>query len=519
MLPFSDVSALLLDKDMRRLYVANQDGKLVVYEVGNLDAVEKVETVQITKLGTKLVDLTFLTGDISLLVSADDGVISQWFPVQAEDTLYYLKKIRHFTEASSKQQKILPEFNRKVFMTFDETGQLGVYHTTAERLLLSEKIITTSAHQMAVSPRASAVLVLDSENKMHFLHVENEHPEISWSALWEKVWYESYPEPQYVWQSSSADNDFEPKLSLAPLAFGTLKAAFYALLMAIPLAIFGAIYTAYFMSPKLRSIVKPSIEIMEALPTVILGFLAGLWLAPAVEEYLAGLFSMLLIVPIGTLVSAYLLQNSSLMRNNSRLEGWHAALMMPIVGCLIWLSLVLNQPVQDVFFGGDIQAWMTLNGINFDQRNSIVVGLVMGFAVIPTIFSIAEDSVFGVPKHLTTGSLALGATQWQTLMKVVLLTASPGIFSAVMIGFGRAVGETMIVLMATGNTPIMDFSMFQGFRTLSANIAVEMPEAEVDSTHYRVLFLAALVLFGFTFIFNTLADMVRQRLRKQYGSL
>ncbi|MGB1558652.1 MAG: ABC transporter permease subunit, partial [Oceanococcaceae bacterium] len=149
----------------------------------------------------------------------------------------------------------------------------------------------------------------------------------------------------------------------------------------------------------------------------------------------------------------------------------------------------------------------------------LVVGLAMGFAVIPTIFSIAEDAVFGVPKSLSQGSLALGATPWQTLTRVVLPTASPGIFSALMIGLGRAVGETMIVLMATGNTPIMDFNIFEGFRTLSANIAVEMPESEVGSTHFRILFLAGLVLFLFTFVFNTLAEVVRQRLRSKYSNL
>jgi len=124
-----------------------------------------------------------------------------------------------------------------------------------------------------------------------------------------------------------------------------------------------------------------------------------------------------------------------------------------------------------------------------------------------------------VPKHLSNGSLALGASQWQTLTRVVIPTASPGIFSALMIGLGRAVGETMIVLMATGNTPIMDMNIFEGFRTLSANIAVEMPESEVGSSHYRVLFLAAFVLFLFTFVFNTIAEIVRQRLRNKYGSL
>ena len=158
-------------------------------------------------------------------------------------------------------------------------------------------------------------------------------------------------------------------------------------------------------------------------------------------------------------------------------------------------------------------------GLDFDQRNALVVGLIMGLAVIPTIFSIAEDAIYGVPRHLSNGSLALGATPWQTLVRVVLLTASPGIFSAVMIGMGRAVGETMIVLMATGNTPLMNFNIFEGMRTFAANIAVELPESEVGSSHYRILFLAALVLFMITFVFNTAAEIVRQRLRARYGSL
>ena len=139
-----------------------------------------------------------------------------------------------------------------------------------------------------------------------------------------------------------------------------------------------------------------------------------------------------------------------------------------------------------------MRQWVTDDlGIAYDQRNALVVGIAMGFAVIPTIFSITEDAIFAVPKHLSYGSLALGATPWQTLVRVVMPTASPGIFSAVMIGMGRAVGETMIVLMATGNTPIMDINIFEGMRTLAANIAVEMPESEVGSTHYRILFLAA----------------------------
>jgi phosphate transport system permease protein len=158
-------------------------------------------------------------------------------------------------------------------------------------------------------------------------------------------------------------------------------------------------------------------------------------------------------------------------------------------------------------------------GITYQQRNALVVGIAMAVAVIPVIFSIAEDAIFGVPKHLTLGSLALGATPWQTLVGVVLPTASPGIFSAIMIGMGRAVGETMIVLMATGNTPVTDFNLFTGMRTLAANVAVEMPESEVGSTHFRTLFLAGLVLFLFTFTVNTLAEVIRHRLRRKYSNI
>jgi phosphate transport system permease protein len=349
--------------------------------------------------------------------------------------------------------------------------------------------------------------------------IDNEHPEVSWHSLWQEVWYESRDKPEFIWQSSSASNDFEPKFSLSPLIFGTIKAAFYAMLVAVPLAIMGAIYTAYFMSPKMRTLVKPTIEIMEALPTVILGFLAGLWLAPIVEGNLPGVFSILVMLPIMTILTAYLWTKLPAAWRESIPDGWEAAILVPVVVFIGVVSMLVSPTLELWLFNGDMPRWLDEMGIGFDQRNSLVVGLVMGFAVIPTIFSITEDAIFGVPKHLTIGSLALGATPWQTLTRVVLLTASPGIFSAVMIGLGRAVGETMIVLMATGNTPIMDFNIFEGFRALSANIAVEMPEAEVASTHYRVLFLAALVLFMTTFIFNTVAEVVRQRLRVKYSSL
>jgi phosphate transport system permease protein len=120
---------------------------------------------------------------------------------------------------------------------------------------------------------------------------------------------------------------------------------------------------------------------------------------------------------------------------------------------------------------------------------------------------------------LRSASLALGATRWQTAMKIVLPTASAGIFSALMVGLGRAVGETMIVVMATGNTPIMELNLFSGMRTLSANIAVELPEAPVNGTLYRTLFLGAMLLFLATFVVNTAAELLRQRLREKYKTV
>jgi phosphate transport system permease protein len=151
----------------------------------------------------------------------------------------------------------------------------------------------------------------------------------------------------------------------------------------------------------------------------------------------------------------------------------------------------------------------------YQQRNALVVGFVMGFAVIPIIYTIADDALSTVPQHLRSASLGCGATTWQTTQRVILPTAMSGIFSALMIGMGRAVGETMIVLMAGGNTPITEWNVFNGFRTLSANIAVELPEAARDSTHYRTLFLAALTLFVLTFIINTIAEFVRLRFRRR----
>ncbi|MDH1263882.1 ABC transporter permease subunit [Pseudomonas sp. GD03944] len=510
------IKELIIDPRQQWLYVINGRATADVFSLRTKELNGRYKLL--TDANAEVTNATALLGGISMLVGDSKGGIAQWFMVREDDGKQVFSQIRRFQMADSAITQIMPEERRKGFLALDAKGNLGIFHSTAHRTLLVEPVADGAAIG-SLSPRANRVLV-ESDGQLQRLLIDNPHPEISWSSLWGKVWYENYDKPDYVWQSTSANTDAEPKLSLAPVAFGTLKAAFYAMLLAAPLAIAAAIYTAYFMAPAMRGKVKPVIELMEALPTVILGFFAGLFLAPYVEGHLPGIFSLLIFTPIGILLAGF---TWSRLPESVRLmvpDGWEAALLIPVILLVGFISLSMSGHLEVWLFDGNMRAWLSNDlGIPFDQRNALVVGLAMGFAVIPNIYSIAEDAVFSVPKSLTFGSLALGATPWQTLTRVVILTASPGIFSAVMIGMGRAVGETMIVLMATGNTAIMDMNIFEGLRTLAANVAVEMPESAVGSTHYRVLFLSALVLLSFTFVMNTLAELVRQRLRVKYASL
>ncbi len=514
------VDYLLVDATANNLFAAGRDGRVTYYDISTPSDAEIRETRRVLRNPqAELTALKFLLGTVSLIAGGSDGTVAQWMPVRDENNLYHLTYIRDFERHSGPVTAIQVEHSRKGFVTADANGEVAIHFATSHSTVFHERLANGPVRVIAIAPRDDALMFVDGDGQLNLADLWNEHPEISFSALWQKVWYEGRSEPDYVWQASSATDEFERKYSMVPLTLGTIKAAFYAMLFAVPLAVFGAIYSAYFMTPKMRSFVKPTIEVMEALPTVILGFLAGLWLAPFVEGNLPSVFSILILLPLSVLAFGWAWTHLPRGIRYAIPDGWEAALLIPPILLVGWLSIAISPLLELWLFNGDMRQWFTDVGITYDQRNALVVGIAMGFAVIPTIFSIAEDAVFTVPKHLTQGSLALGATRWQTVIRVVLLTASPGIFSAIMIGLGRAVGETMIVLMATGNSPVVNFNIFEGMRTLSANIAVELPETSVGGSHFRILFLAALLLFAATFILNTLAEIVRQRLRARYSQL
>lgn len=517
--PAFDADLLLMEPLLSWLYVIDREsGRIELYRLSRGHSPRLEQTVEV---GGPLVDARYLAGGISIVVAERGGELSQWFPSRDARGNWRLARVRNFDAPGEATLTALgAETRRRGFAVGDERGGVSMYYATSGRRVFDKKLLSSPVERLAFNPRARALVALGADGRTTTFDVRNEHPEVSLSALWSRVWYESYDEPRFLWQSSSASSDFEPKFSLTPLAIGTLKGAFYAMIFAVPLAVLGAIFTANFMSPEMRQVVKPAVEVLAALPSVVLGFLAGLWLAPFIETNLPGMFLTLLLLPVSIPIFGFLwtrLPRSVRLRVP---QGWEAAILMPVIVVVVGACFALAKPVEALFFAGNMQAWMDHElGIGYDQRNALVVGIAMGIAVIPIIFSIAEDAIFSVPQHLSLGSLALGATPWQTLIGVVLPTASPGIFSAIMIGLGRAVGETMIVLMATGNTPVVDFSVFSGMRTLAANIAVEMPESAVGSTHFRLLFLAGLTLFVITLLFNTLAEVVRGRLREKYGSL
>ena len=473
--------------------------------------------------------MDFLLGDVSLIFTNPAGltrVFSLYVAPGANQRLF--GQTKEFPGLSASADVFARSMRNKTCL-LAAGSEVMLRHATTESLRWSTTLDFTPTHAL-ISSKYDRVAFLGDDSKIHLFTLDDPHPESSLKALFGKVWYEGYPEPAYEWQSTGGTDEFEPKLSMVPLIFGTLKGTFYAMLFAVPIAIAAALYTSQFATPGMRVVIKPVMEIMATLPSVVLGFLAALWLAPLIENRIPSLLVCAIVIPAFAMVVGYGISRMPIRYRALVKPGYEFLLFVPLfvlVGMICWkLGIGLEKllfAVTDPATGervADFRLWWPeFTGADYQQRNSLIVGFAMGFAVIPIIFTIAEDSLSNVPVALRSGSMALGASRWQTAIRIVLPTASAGIFSALMIGLGRAVGETMIMVMATGNTPIMDLNIFNGMRTLSANIAVELPEAPQHGTLYRTLFLGGLVLFILTFFINTIAEILRHRLRDRFKTI
>lgn len=511
----AQITSVEVDGAGTLLYAGTADGALLEWSIEDGDS-RLVGSHQ--ALSASISHLGRLVGGNSIVVGGADGSVQVWFRARGDEDQWRLIQAHTFENHAAAITGSAASSRNRLFLTYSEDGEARLqFATTAqtrERFSISDAGKPLIA---AFAPRVDGLISVGNDGVVQGWSLHDPHPEASLRALFLPVHYEGFPEEQYTYQSTGSTDETEPKISLMPLIFGSLKGTLYAMIFSTPIAVFAALYTALFMSRRLRSVIKPVMELMATIPSVVLGLLAGLWLAPRLQQTMPiALVSFLFLAGSVLLVGASRRIMPPAMKRTLR-PGTEVVFLIPVLLVALMIVLGANGLVDGLFPSGFFEWLYQRFDIRYDQRNAVVVGIAMGLAVIPIIFSVSEDALSSVPRHLTAGSLALGATPWQTAWRVVLPAASPGIFSALMIGFGRAVGETMIMLMATGNTPIMDWSLFNGFRTLSANIATEIPEAPQGATLYRVLFLSALLLFAFTLLINTTAELVRSRLRQRYS--
>jgi len=309
--------------------------------------------------------------------------------------------------------------------------------SAARRRQLREKVIAGIITAMAFTGIAALVLILvfvAKEALALFLDAEARH-EASLSKMFLPQVARAGRPATFVWQPVSS----VPKVSMIPLFIGTLKTTLVSMVVAVPVGVAGALFAAEFAPRRLREVLKPTIELLAGVPSVVLGF---------------------------------------------------------------FVLMVLASFMQDTFGVGS-------------RLNALVAGLGLSLAIVPVIFTVTEDSLTAVPRSYREASLALGATPWETAWKVVLPAAAPGILAACVLGFGGAIGETMIVLMASGNAAIVSASLMDSARTLSATIAAEMGEVVVGSPHYSLLFFLGVELFVFTFLLNMLASTWTRRVLKR----
>ncbi len=510
------ITTLTMNYSGETLIVASEQGDLFWFDL--LDPEEVVLVDHWRASGVAITAVSYLLGNNAIVVGDAQGEVSEWFPTKNPLQKTKFTLIRRFKPHRNPVTLIAASPRNRNFLTVDSKGEAHLNYATTDATQLEFLPSDYPLQAVAFAPKSNGIVAADSRHRLGVFRLDNPHPETTLHTLFGKVWYEGYQKPAFVWQSTGGSDEFEPKLSLVPLIFGTFKGTLYAMFFSVPLAILAAIYVSQFAPQWMSRIVKPIVEILAAFPSVVIGFLAGLYFAPLFEKHLVQFLIFSVALPVVFLVGVVIWKQIPEETRTRFPRGVELGFVLLVVLAAFSVADLLAFPVRETFFAGDLKQWLYTHwGVVYDQRNSLVVGFALGFAVIPIIFTIAEDALSNVPKSLSSAALALGASRWQTVRRVVLPAAAGGIFAGVMLGFGRAIGETMIVLMATGNTPILDLSPFNGFRAMSACIAVEIPEAPVGGTLYRVLFLTALLLFLFTFIVNTLASLVGDKLRKKYA--
>ena len=340
-------------------------------------------------------------------------------------------------------------------------------------------------------------------------------PNFDMQQLFEPQWRSGYSSAVFRWLPIVENTGDFPMFSLWPLLWGTLKAALMALFFALPIGIPTAIFVGFYMSPRLRDRIKPVIELLAAIPTVVIGAIAAVAVAPVFYQEFAGFLGMLLMIPAGVAgVAVFVTKRGDAVAARWQLETLPLKIS-PLVLVLAVVGYLMGKELEVLFFTGDLGRFLVdTYSISMAQRNTILLGFSLGIALVPTLFTISEEAIHAVPRQLAAGCLALGSSHWQSFRDVVLPIAFPGILAAVLVSFGRAIGETMILVMVSGNTPLMDWDLFSGIRTLTATLALELPEASRNGMHYRILFMAAFLLFAFTFIVNTVAELTRSRVTR-----
>lgn len=591
-----------------QLFLIARDGQCRRYQIRAIEAPVLMETLDLVPGDGEVTAMARLFGGSAFAVGDSAGVVRIFFSTRADDAAsedgLRLIEARTFPPqpGGTAVTALAASPRSRLLAVADAAGGVRLLQTTAGRGVFETRVPTGTpsgrVDRLVIAPRENVLVAADDAGVASWAF-DAGYPEVSIASLFSRVWYENYPRPVHAWETTGHEA-FESKFGLVPLVFGTIKATLYSMLFATPIALLAAIYSSQFMHPRWKARIKPLIEMMASLPSVVLGFVAGLVLAPLLEPLAMTLVAGLFVVPLTLLAGAHLWQ---LLPSGwrSSLAGWRFAVITLVALPAGVVAARQAAPlVEGLLFNGDFRAWldgrggsgfggwvvallplsavaaalvtarfvrpwlrrhsrawsqrhaalaslatfvigvilavtiaiaaaMFLDALRLDtrgglfgtyvQRNALVVAIGMSFAIIPLVFTIADDALSSVPEHLRSASLGAGATPWQTAVRVIVPAAASGLFSAVMIGLGRAVGETMIVLMAAGNTPLMDWNLFTGFQTLSAAIATELPEAARGSGHYRVLFLAALVLFGITFVVNTAAEVVRQRFRRRAHEL